>query len=106
MITTAFAPAIPWLWVSSPVRSEFRGTTACIADNFFCGSVRRFAVDQKRDLQLQDVAILAEAKLHQLHAANVARFPLGSLDRLIGFISGRPFHVFAALLDRLRIDFV
>ena len=44
-----------------------------------CSSVRRFTVDQQGDLELQDVAILAEAKSNQLHAANAARFPLGSL---------------------------
>src|SRR5260370_23354771 len=105
MTTIAFAPAIRWLWASNPVRSTFRGITACIAANF-CGSIRWLAVDQQRDLQLQDVAILAEAKSHQLHTADVARLPIGSLDRLIGLIGRRPFHIFAAQLDRLRIDFV
>src|SRR6266478_3418062 len=71
-----------------------------------CASIGWFAVDENRDLQLQDMAVLAKSKLHQLHAAHVARFPLGSFQRLIGFIGGRPFHVFAALLHRLRIDFV
>ena len=51
-----------------------------------CSSVRRFAIYQKRDLQLQDMAILAEAKSDQLYAADIARFPIGSLDRLIRLV--------------------
>src|ERR1700722_1300976 len=105
MTTIAFALAIPWLLASNPARSGFRGITACIADDD-CSSIRWFAVDQKRKLHLQEVAILAEPKFHQLHAAEVFRFPIGSFQRLIGLVSNRPFHVFAVLLHRLRIDFV
>src|SRR5260370_23133022 len=91
MTTIAFMLAMRCLWASSRVRSAFRGITACIAAEK-CSSVRWFAVNQQRDLQLQDVAILAEAKSHQLHAADVARFPIGSLERRIRLIGGRPFH--------------
>src|SRR6267142_4617293 len=105
MTTIAFAPAMRCLWASSRVRSAFRGISACIAAED-CRSVSRFAVDEQRNLKLQDMATLAKAKFHQLHAADVARFPLGSFERLIRFIGGRPFHVLASLLHGLRIDLV
>src|SRR6267142_1537678 len=105
MSTIAFAPAMLCLWASSRVRSSFRGISAYIAAED-CRSVRRFAVDEQRDLQFQDVATFAEAKFYQLHAADVARFPLGSFERLFGLIGRRPFHVLAALLHGLRIDLV
>src|SRR6267143_2547056 len=105
MTTIAFAPAILWSWVWNRARSAFRGITACTAAKF-CGSVHWFAVDQEGKLHLQEVAILAEPKFHHLHAAEVFGFPIGSFQRLIGLVGKRPFHVFAAQLHRLRIDFV
>src|ERR1700675_2780429 len=100
----AFAPAMRWLWGLNRVRSAFRGITACIVDEN-CSSIRRFAVDQKGDLQLQDVAIFAEAESHQLHTSDVARFPIRSFDRLFGLIGGGPLHIFAALLGPLLVEF-
>src|SRR5947207_5828064 len=105
MTTIALAPVILWSWVWNRSRSAFRGITACTAAKFR-GSVRRFAVDQEGKLHLQEVAILAEPKFHHLHAAEVFGFPIGSFQRLIGLAGKRPFHVFALLLHRLRIDFV
>src|SRR2546430_2266468 len=105
MTTIAFAPAFLWSWVWNRARSAFRGITACTAAKFR-GSVHWFAVDQEGELHLQEVAILAEPKFHHLHAAEVFGFPIGSFQRLIGLVGKRPFHVFAVLLHRLRIDFV
>src|ERR1700674_966601 len=105
MTTIAFAPAIPWSWVWSRARSAFPGITVCTVDED-CSSIDWFAVDQEGKLHLQEVAILAEPKFHHLHAAEVFRFPIGSFQRLIWLIGGRPFHIFAALLHCLRIDFI
>jgi len=68
--------------------------------------VRRFAVDQKRDLQLQDVAIFAEAKSQPIARCRRRAFSTRGLERLLRLIGGRPFHSFAARFHRLRIDFV
>src|SRR6266478_6367972 len=87
MTTIDFAPETQWLWALSRARSAFRGITAC-TDDKLCGSVGRFAVDENGDLQLQHVAIFAEAESHQLHATDVARFPFWSLKRLFRLIGG------------------
>src|SRR6266705_3942079 len=106
MITTAFTPAIRSLSRLSPARSAFHGITAFTGTSFCLGSIRRLAVGQERELQFEDVALLAEAKTDELHCADVARFPIGSFERLVRFVGWRPFHAVAGGLHRLRIDFV
>src|SRR5712692_4547918 len=81
----ALTLAMRCLWASSRGRSASHGISVCIAAEK-CSLVRWLAVDENRDLQFQDVTIFAEAKSHQLHAADVARFPIGSLERLVGLI--------------------
>src|SRR5712691_2173820 len=106
MIMIAFARAIRSLSRLSPARSAFHGITAFTGTSFCLGSIRRLAVGQERELQFEDVALLAEAKTDELHCADVARFPIGSFERLVRFVGGRPFHAVAGGLHRLRIDFV
>src|SRR5216683_7706518 len=105
MITIAFTRAIRSLSRLSPERSASRGISVCIVAERY-SLVRRLAIGQERELQFEDVAFFAEAKSHQLHAADVARFPLGSLEWLLRFVGGRPFHTVTGGLHRLRIDFV
>src|SRR5260370_40988048 len=105
MITTAFTRAIRSLSRLSPARSASRGISVCIAAEK-CSLVRWLAVDENRDLQFQDVTIFAEAKSHQLHAADVARFPLGSLEWLLRFVGWPPFPTGTRGAPRVAIRFV
>src|SRR5260370_34831724 len=105
MIMIAFTRAIRSLSRLSPARSAFHGITAFTGTSFCLGSIRRLAVGQERELQFEDVALLAEAKTDELHCADVARFPLGSLERLVGRIGRGPITALAARLHPSRTRF-
>src|SRR5260221_10316407 len=114
-------------WESGRVRWGSRGTTACTAaetssqfsaisfgsktDNPEPGanldaSIRGLAVGQHRQLDVEEAAVLAETETHALYWADVAYFPLGRFNGLIGNIGGRPLDVLSLGLHLFGIDFV
>src|SRR5713101_9665276 len=100
-------PGMRLMSALSRARWESPGILASTAASFSRpSSVRRLAVGQERELQFEDVALLAETKPHELHCANIARFPIGSFERPVRFVGGRPIHTVAGGLHCLRIDFV
>ena len=58
-------------------------------------SVGGFAVGAQGELKFEDVAGFAEAEADALDGADVAFFPLGDFERLIGSVGGGPLDVVA-----------
>ncbi len=69
-------------------------------------SIRGLAVGQHRQLDVEEAAVLAETETHALYWADVAYFPLGRFNGLIGNIGGRPLDVLSLGLHLFGIDFV
>src|SRR2546430_769087 len=110
-ITSASSPAIKSTWESSPARWGFPVISASTAGeraslfqppvllkvSFIATGeqhasplqrnlVHRLAVGLQRDLQLQNVAVLAEAERDLLHRADVTRLPIWRFERLAGLV--------------------
>src|ERR1700676_3297563 len=67
-------------------------------------SIRRFAVGAQRDLQFQNMPVLAEPEADALNWAYVAIFPLGDFQRLLGRVGRRPLHPIALWFDGTGIN--
>jgi len=107
MITTAFAPAIPWLWV---VRARCARNSVVLRRVspiiFFAVQVRRFAVDQKAGFAAPGCGHPCRGETSPVARCQRRAFSTRESRSVDRVYQRATIPRFAALLDRLRIDFV
>src|ERR1700688_93242 len=66
--------------------------------------ISRFAIGAQRDLQFEDMRVLAEAEAKAFHGTDVAIFPFGDFQWLLGHVGSRPLHAIALWFHGTWID--